>query len=65
MTKKPDAMQAEAPTETFVPAVSFTGYPDGEKEVHFVAGQESAPVPAEFIALVRSKGLIAGSVVPK
>lgn len=50
-----DAASTAAPTETFVPAVSFLGYPDGSTEVHFVAGVESAPVTAEFATLMRAK----------
>lgn len=57
MTKKTDARAAEAATETFVPAISFTGYPDGKTEVHFAAGVESQPVPAGYAALIREKGL--------
>ncbi|MUZ53025.1 hypothetical protein GOZ97_07405 [Agrobacterium vitis] len=56
-----DAASTAAPTETFVPAVSFLGYPDGSTEVHFVAGVESAPVTAEFATLMRAKGLVADS----
>ncbi|EJB02882.1 hypothetical protein Rleg9DRAFT_1696 [Rhizobium leguminosarum bv. trifolii WSM597] len=41
---------------TFIPAVSFTGFPNDVK-THFTAGVESAPMPAEFIKLMRAKGL--------
>ncbi len=58
ITNAPAALPAP---QTFVPAISFTGYPDGVTETNFVAGQESQLVSAEFIELVRSKGLIAGS----
>lgn len=61
MTKHTDEKLPVSPTATFVPAISFTGYPDGETEVRFFAGRESAPVPAEFIELVQTKGLAAAS----
>ncbi|WP_432344687.1 hypothetical protein WMC41_15935 [Shinella yambaruensis] len=66
MTKKTsDAPPATPATETFVPAVSFTGYPDGKTPVEFQAGVESVPVPAAYAALIRSKGLLAGSTMRK
>lgn len=52
-----------APANTFIPAISFTGYPDGKTETAFEAGVESQPVPVAFLNLVRAKGLIAGSAV--
>lgn len=55
MTKKPRT--APAATETFVPAVTFDGYPDGRTKVTFRAGVESIPVPPEFAQLMRAKGL--------
>lgn len=44
-------------TVTFVPAIDFLGYPDGKTRIDFKAGEESPPVPAEYAALIRSKGL--------
>ncbi|MEH7903998.1 hypothetical protein V7794_22645 [Rhizobium laguerreae] len=41
---------------TFIPAVSFTGFPNDVK-THFTAGVESEPMPADFIKLMRAKGL--------
>lgn len=59
MTKKnSDAPSAAPATETFVPAVSFTGYPDEKTPVEFQAGVESVPVPAAYAALIREKGLV-------
>lgn len=56
--KKPDDAKSALPaTETFVPSVSFYGYPDGETEVFFEAGKESIPVSPEYAALIRAKGL--------
>ena len=57
MTRKRELPSATT-AETFVPAVSFTGYPDGKTPVRFIAGAESAPVPAEFAQLMREKGLV-------
>lgn len=50
---------------TFIPAKSFTGYPDGNHKnpVRFVAGVESGPVPEEFARLMYENGLAA--FVPK
>ncbi len=48
---------------TFTPAVDFTGYPFGEK-VDFRAGVESSPVPAEYVDLIREKGMLAGAEIP-
>lgn len=56
---KKDAAATAKVAETFIPAVSFTGYPDGKTPVQFIAGVESAPVPAEFAQLMRDKGLVA------
>lgn len=46
---------------TFIPAKSFTGYPDGNHKnpVRFVAGVESGPVPEEFARLMYENGLAA------
>ncbi len=60
MTRKRD-LPAPTTAETFVPAVSFIGYPDGKTPVQFIAGVECAPVPAEFAQLMRAKGLISAS----
>ncbi|TWD58089.1 hypothetical protein FB480_101844 [Agrobacterium vitis] len=61
MVKEADSHEAApaATSETFIPSVSFRGYPDGITEVHFKAGVESAPVPPKFAALMRVKGLVA------
>lgn len=58
MTRKADARVAAA-TESFVPALSFTGYPDGKTPVQFTAGIESVPVPSDFAQLMRDKGHVA------
>lgn len=58
MTKRvPKAADQDA--ETFIPAVTFDGYPDGKTKVTFRAGVESIPVPAEYAQLMRDKGLVA------
>jgi hypothetical protein len=46
---------------TFLPAVTFTGFPDGNHRhpVLFKAGVESVPVPEAFAQLMRDKGLVA------
>ncbi|MBX5253317.1 hypothetical protein HJC03_23395 [Rhizobium sp. NLR4b] len=51
--KKP----AEERFVTFVPAVSFEGYPE-DKKTKFLAGVESVPVPASYLDLLRAKGLV-------
>lgn len=43
---------------TFVPAKSFTGYPDGNTPVRFLAGVESVPVPSDYLDMLREKGLV-------
>lgn len=58
MTKRVQKAADQA-TETFIPAVDFTGYPDGKTKVTFRAGVESIPVPAEFAQLMRKKGHVA------
>lgn len=50
---------ADPAAETFVPAVTFDGYPDGKTKVTFRAGVESIPVSAEFARLMREKGHVA------
>lgn len=50
---------ADPDTETFMPAVDFTGYPDGKTAVAFQAGVESIPVSKEFAQLMRDKGYVA------
>jgi hypothetical protein len=50
---------ADPDTETFIPAVDFTGYPDGKTAVAFRAGVESIPVSKEFAQLMRDKGYVA------
>lgn len=42
---------------TFIPAVSFTGYPDGKK-MQFTIDVESEPIPADYLDLLREKGLV-------
>ncbi len=54
-----DARLSAPATETFVPAISFTGYPDGQTAVRFLAGQEGPPVSPDYAALMRDKGLVA------
>jgi hypothetical protein len=46
---------------TFVPKVSFLGFPSGKhrEPVKFKKGQESIPVPEEFVQFMREKGLVA------
>ena len=46
---------------TFLPGVTFTGFPDGDhrKPVLFKAGVESIPVSEEYAQLMREKGLVA------
>lgn len=48
---------------TFMPAEDFTGYPFGDP-VEFRAGVESAPVPADYLTLLKSKGHVADSAMP-
>lgn len=43
--------------KTFVPSAHFTGYPFG-KPVEFRTGQESIPVPDEYVQLMREKGYV-------
>jgi hypothetical protein len=58
--RKLDESASAAPvTETFIPAVSFTGYPKGKTAVEFVAGVESIPVSPAYAQLMRDKGLVA------
>lgn len=54
--------QPVAAMQTFIPAISFMGYPDGVNAapVDFVAGVESRLVTADYIDLMKSKGLVAG-----
>lgn len=59
MTKPKDAPSKAPETTTFIPAIDFLGYPDGKSRIDFKAGQESPPVPAEYAALMREKGLVA------
>lgn len=46
---------------TFIPAVTFTGFPDGDHKnpVLFIAGVESVEVSAEYADLMREKDLVA------
>ena len=57
--EKLDEQKTQA-LETFIPAVTFTGFPDDRpRGVKFFAGVESIPVPPEFVALMREKKLVA------
>jgi len=57
MTKGKDVpAAADGGKTTFIPSVTFDGYPFGEK-VTFRAGVESIPVPEDYAALIREKGL--------
>jgi len=51
----------ETALQTFIPAESFEGYPFDPKgsAVIFMKGQESIPVPADYVALLRDKDLVA------
>lgn len=49
-------------TATFFPSASFTGYPGGEK-TKFLAGVESAPVPASYLDVLRAKGLVSETAI--
>lgn len=56
--KKADEAKLDGPEmETFVPLVTFDGYPRGRTKVVFKAGVESEPVPAKYAELIRQKGL--------
>lgn len=44
--------------KTFFPTINFTGYPENRK-TEFFAGKESVPVPASYVELLRTKGLVA------
>lgn len=57
--KGDDPKPAAAASETFIPAVSFTGYPKGKTPVEFKAGVESIPVSPAYAQLMRDKGLVA------
>lgn len=50
---------------TFIPAISFTGYPDGNHKnpVRFVEGVESVDVPEAYARLMHEKGL--ATLVPR
>lgn len=50
--------QPDEDMKTFLPAINFTGYPQ-DKKTEFFAGVESAPVPASYVELLRTKGLVA------
>ncbi len=47
--------------KTFLPAKTFTGYPDGDhrRPVKFTMGVESEPVTDEYAQLMLDKGLVA------
>lgn len=57
MTRKQADEPKEPALETFIPKVNFLGFPDGKTKVNFTAGVESIPVPPEYAALIRAKGL--------
>jgi len=44
--------------KTFFPTINFTGYPQ-DKKTEFFVGVESVPVPASYLELLRTKGLVA------
>lgn len=60
--KKDDTPKADDKLVTFVPAITFTGYPQpyksNRKGVLFQAEVESEPVPQSFADLMREKGLV-------
>jgi hypothetical protein len=55
------AKKAADALETFVPAETFDGYPFDPKgaPVKFVAGQESIPVPSDYVEMLKQKNLVA------
>lgn len=55
-----DAVEAgqEVAKATFTPSATFDAYPEGKK-VRFIAGKESAPVPVDFVTIMRAKGMVA------
>ena len=61
--KKDDTSKADEKLITFVPAITFTGYPQpyktNRKGALFQAEVESEPVPQSFVDLMREKGLVA------
>lgn len=59
MTKSKDTATKAPEPVTFIPAIDFLGYPDGKTRIDFKAGKESPPVPADYAALMRKKGLVA------
>lgn len=56
-TNDQTAPTVESLAETFIPSVTFEGYPDGVHKVVFYAGVESIPVSPEYAALIRAKNL--------
>jgi hypothetical protein len=48
-------------TEKFTPAVTFLGYPDDVTPVNYEEGMP-AEASAEYVALLRRKGLVADPV---
>lgn len=58
ITNDQTAPTVESPAaETFIPSVTFEGYPDGVHKIVFSAGVESIPVSPEYAALIRAKNL--------
>jgi hypothetical protein len=49
---------AAAKTVSFVPAVSFLGFPDDVAPVNYLAGAPAETTP-EYLKLLKSKGLVA------
>lgn len=50
--------------EVVVPLVSFLGYPDDKTPMDFRAGVKSAPIPAAYADLLRSKNLVSDKPSP-
>jgi hypothetical protein len=65
MTTKKTDKPAEERFVTFIPAVSFTGFPE-DKKTKFTAGVESVPIPSGYLETLREKGLVdEGSAAPE
>lgn len=55
---EPVEIGQDAAKATFTPSATFDAYPEGKK-TRFIAGKESAPVPVDFIAMMRAKDMVA------
>lgn len=53
------AENTQASLVTFIPRLSFDGYPDGLNIVHFIEGETSIPVTRDYLELLKSKNLVA------